>query len=127
MDNTLRHEPDDGLPPGEIDDLRSTDRLGTTPAKLRATIRLVAFDDLSDVRYLHAQCLKNLAGGELTDEEFAVARSYIYSTKYVDALGAAVRRRQLFGSWIGEALVGTAGWSTMEDANTVARIRSITG
>jgi GNAT superfamily N-acetyltransferase len=90
-----------------------------------ASIRLVAFDHLSDVRYLHSQALKNLATGELSDEEFTAAKAIVYSPKYVDALGAAIGRRQFFGSWIGEALVGTAGWSTMDDADGVARIRSI--
>jgi GNAT superfamily N-acetyltransferase len=121
MEHTLLRESDDSVPSGGADD-----RIKPRQAvKIDAKVRHVAFDNLSDVRYLHAQSLKNLAGGELTDDEFAIAKAYVYSTKYVDSLGAAIRRRQLFGSWIGDVLVGTAGWSTMEDANTVARIRSI--
>jgi GNAT superfamily N-acetyltransferase len=121
MEHTLLRESDDSVPSGGADD-RVKPRQAV---KIDAKVRHVAFDNLSDVRYLHAQSLKNLAGGELTDDEFAIAKAYVYSTKYVDSLGAAIRRRQLFGSWIGDVLVGTAGWSTMEDANTVARIRSI--
>jgi GNAT superfamily N-acetyltransferase len=90
-----------------------------------AEMRHVTFDHLSDVRYLHSQALRNLASGELTDEEFTAAKAIVYSPKYVDALGTAIDRRQFFGSWIGETLVATAGWSTMDDAVTVARIRSI--
>jgi GNAT superfamily N-acetyltransferase len=69
--------------------------------------------------------LKNLATGEFSDEEFAIGKAHIYSSKYVEALSAAVGRRQFFGTWIGEALVGTVGWSTMDDTSSVARIRSI--
>jgi GNAT superfamily N-acetyltransferase len=90
-----------------------------------AKIRAVSFDNLSDVRFLHAQALKNLATGEFSDEEFAVGRAHIYSQKYVEALGAAVARHQFFGTWIGDALVGTVGWSMMDDSVGVARIRSI--
>jgi GNAT superfamily N-acetyltransferase len=90
-----------------------------------AKIRAVTFDNLSDVRFLHAQALKNLATGEFSDEEFAIGKAHIYSPKYVEALSAAVGRRQFFGTWIGEALVGTVGWSTMDDSASVARIRSI--
>jgi GNAT superfamily N-acetyltransferase len=103
----------------------------TTPGEIRralaisAVLKPVAFDNLSDVRYLHAHSLKQLASGELTDEEFAQAKAYVYSSKYLEGLGGAVRRNQFFGAWIGDALVGTAGWSTMLDHATVARIRSI--
>jgi GNAT superfamily N-acetyltransferase len=121
MENTLVRESDGSVPSGGAVEHATPGQA----VKIDSKVRLVVFDNLSDVRYLHAQSLKNLAGGELTDDEFAVAKAYVYSTKYVDTLGAAIRRRQLFGSWIGDVLVGTAGWSTMEDANTVARIRSI--
>jgi GNAT superfamily N-acetyltransferase len=90
-----------------------------------AEIRHVTVDQLSDVRYLHSQALRNLASGELNNEEFAAAKGIVYSPRYVDALGAAIVRRQFFGAWIGGTLVGTAGWSTMDDAVNVARIRSI--
>jgi GNAT superfamily N-acetyltransferase len=125
MDHTVRHETDDAPPSGSSDSRHKPSESNNPTVKLIAVVRPIAFDHLSDVRYLHSQSLKNLAGGELTDDEFAIAKAHVYSTKYVDALGAAIRRRQLYGSWIGEVLVGTAGWSTMEDASTVARIRSI--
>jgi GNAT superfamily N-acetyltransferase len=91
----------------------------------RAIIKSVAFDHLSDVRYLHAQSIKHLATGEFTDEELAAAKTVVYSPKYVDGLGAAIGRKQFFGAWIGETLVGTCGWSAMDDATPTARIRSI--
>jgi GNAT superfamily N-acetyltransferase len=90
-----------------------------------AVIRHVTFDNLSDVRYLHAQSIKNLASGEFSDEEVAAAKAHVYSPKYSEALSAAIGRQQFFGAWIGEALVGTAGWSALDDAAMVARIRSI--
>jgi GNAT superfamily N-acetyltransferase len=90
-----------------------------------AVIRLVTVDNLSDVRYLHAQSIKNLASGEFSDEEVAAAKDYVYSPKYSEALSAAIGRQQFFGAWIGGALVGTAGWSALDDSSTVARIRSI--
>jgi GNAT superfamily N-acetyltransferase len=88
-------------------------------------IRPLTLDNLSDVRYLHAQCIKNLASGEFSDEDYAAAKALVYSTKYSDALGAAINREQFFGTWIGSTLVGTAGWSVLDDAGSVARIRSI--
>jgi GNAT superfamily N-acetyltransferase len=90
-----------------------------------AVIRLVTFDNLSDVRYLHAQSIKNLASGEFSDEEVAAAKAHVYSSKYSEALSAAIGRHQFFGAWIGDALVGTAGWSALDETTTVARIRSI--
>jgi GNAT superfamily N-acetyltransferase len=90
-----------------------------------AIVRPVTFDNLSDVRYLHAQSIKNLASGEFSDEEVAATKALVYSPKYLDALGAAISRKQFFGAWIGEALVGTAGWSVLDETTTVARIRSI--
>ncbi len=90
-----------------------------------AVIRRVTIDNLSDVRYLHAQCIRHLASGEFSDDEVAAAKAHVYSPKYSQALGAAIGRQQFFGAWIGEALVGTAGWSALDETTTVARIRSI--
>jgi GNAT superfamily N-acetyltransferase len=107
----------------------ASDRASGNEARLAvaasAVIKLISYDNLSDVRYLHAQCIRNLASGEFSDDELAACRDHVYSPKYVEGLSGAVGRRQFFGAWIGDALVGTAGWSTMEDSATVARIRSI--
>jgi GNAT superfamily N-acetyltransferase len=90
-----------------------------------STIRLVTFDHLSDVRYLHAQSIKNLASGEFSDAEMAATKALVYSPKYSEALGVAIGRQQFFGAWCDKALIGTAGWSALDDSKTVARIRSI--
>jgi GNAT superfamily N-acetyltransferase len=111
----------------------SDDHVGTAPERdaarcalgEAASIRAVQFDDLSNVRYLHSQSVKILAGGQLSEDELASARDHIYSHKYVEGLGIAVRRNQFFGVWIGDALAGTGGWSTIDDSSSVARIRSI--
>ena len=89
-----------------------------------ADVRHVVFDDLSDVRYLHALALKDLASGEFSDEELASVKAVIYSDKYVNGLGSAISQQQFFGAWIGQALVGTCGWSVTDDA-IVARVRSV--
>jgi GNAT superfamily N-acetyltransferase len=89
------------------------------------TILPVTFENLSDVRYLHAQSVKNLASGEFSDDEYDAAKAMIYSSKYSESLSVAINRQQFFGAWINGALVGTASWSALDDTNTVARIRKI--
>jgi GNAT superfamily N-acetyltransferase len=119
-------EPRSELPPELARDTISPEHaLARRAVAASAIIKSVAFDHLSDVRYLHSQALKSLATGEFSDEDFAAAKAVIYSPKYVDGLGGAIGRKQFFGAWIGETLVGTSGWSMMDDSASTARIRSI--
>jgi GNAT superfamily N-acetyltransferase len=120
MENTLLDEPIDDHSGVHIE--RNVTRSALSEA---ATIRAVQFDDLSNVRYLHSQAIKIIAGSQMSEDELVSARDHIYSHKYVEGMSTAVRRNQFFGVWIGDTLAGTGGWSTIDDSSSVARIRSI--
>ena len=134
MDHSALHERFDG-PHGERSSARDpgsnlpaadqTADCARQALAASAVIKYISVDHLSDVRYLHAQAIKNLASGEFSDDESAAVKAVVYSQKYVSGLSAAIGRRQFFGAWIGDMLVGTAGWSAMDDSVAVARIRSI--
>jgi GNAT superfamily N-acetyltransferase len=125
MDHSIRQECADE----SLDDSTPNlvPNLVTTVSALAATVVIIpmTFENLSDVRYLHAQSVKNLASGEFSDDEYEAAKAMIYSAKYSEALSTAISRQQFFGAWIGGALVGTAGWSALDETHTVARIRKI--
>jgi GNAT superfamily N-acetyltransferase len=119
-------EPHSGVPPELARESVSPElSMARRAVAASAVIKGVEFDHLSDVRYLHAHSLKSLATGEFSDEDFTAAKAVIYSPKYVDGLGGAIRRKQFFGAWVGQTLVGTSGWSMMDDSASTARIRSI--
>lgn len=84
-------------------------------------IRPLAIDDMSNVRYIHAQSFR-LAGAALyTREEIEDFAAHVQTPGYVDQ----IRRETLLGGFIGRELVATGGWLPADDGGHVARISSV--
>jgi GNAT superfamily N-acetyltransferase len=90
-----------------------------------AEIRPIGIDDLSRVRYIHASSFRMLAAQHYSPDDVDAFTEYVYGMAYTDALAAALHREQLYGGWLEDELVGTAGWSSADDGGSMARIRYI--
>lgn len=84
-------------------------------------VRPVGIDEFSSVRYVHAAAMRISGGHTLSDSEILAFTGYVYSPAYAETLG----RLRLFGAYIGNELVGTAGWSVADDSGGSVRVRSV--
>ena len=84
-------------------------------------LRRLAVDDLSNVRYLHAQSFRCLVASEVDDDDAMAVLAQIASPDYGDHLLA---ERQILAFYQHE-LVGTAGWSFAPVGTPEARLVSI--
>jgi GNAT superfamily N-acetyltransferase len=90
-----------------------------------AEIRPIGLDDLASVRYIHATSFRMLAAQHYSPDDIEAFTEHVYAVPYTDALAAALHRQQLYGAWLEDELVGTAGWSSAEDGGTTARLRYV--
>jgi GNAT superfamily N-acetyltransferase len=90
-----------------------------------AEFRPIGLDDLASVRYIHASSFRMLAAQHYSPEDVDAFTEYVYGVDYTDALAAALHREQLYGAWLEDELVGTAGWASADDGRPVARLRFI--
>jgi GNAT superfamily N-acetyltransferase len=90
-----------------------------------AEIRPIGLDDLASVRYIHATSFRMLAAQHYSPEDIDGFTEHVYGVAYTDALAAALHRQQLYGAWLENELVGTAGWSSVDDGGPMARLRYI--
>lgn len=93
-------------------------RVGASTPIIHATI-----DHLSEIRYVHAQSLR-AAVLTWADEKQALAYAgSVYTPAYSAPIERAIGNRRLFAGSIDGRIVGTCGWSPMEDHSPVARVR----
>jgi GNAT superfamily N-acetyltransferase len=91
-----------------------------------AEVRLVAIDDLSAVRAIHAGALGMLAAGSnLGKDEIDTVAKHPYSASYSEHLTELVSAQRLLGAWVGGQLAGTCGWSPGDDVGKSARIGAV--
>jgi GNAT superfamily N-acetyltransferase len=90
-----------------------------------AEIRPIGLDDLASVRYIHATSFRLLAAEHHSPDDVDAFTEHVYGVAYTDALAGALHRQQLYGAWLEDELVGTAGWSSADDGRTAARLRYI--
>jgi N-acetylglutamate synthase-like GNAT family acetyltransferase len=84
----------------------------------RLQVRLIGFDDFSDLRYLHATSLTAHTAAALSEAEIASFVALVYSPCYPDML----LREEVYGGWIDGALVGTCAWHVDPNDSLAARI-----
>ncbi len=78
-------------------------------------------DDMSDVRYVHSAAFRVQAKAYLSQSEIQAFTDHVYSPRYGDKLAA----ENLTLAWLGDELIGTGGWTPVNDNGATARIRSI--
>lgn len=84
-------------------------------------VRPVGVDEMSTIRYIHANAMRQLAGACYPEEEIAAFVKLVYSPPYADTVLA----ESLIGGFLGSELVATAGWTPADDRGRSARIRSL--
>ncbi len=87
------------------------------------SIAPVSIDELSTVRYIHAQSLRSAAAGWASDDELALYAAHIYSPDYAEAIEHAIAASRLGGGYVADQLVATCGWTPVDEDTVVARIR----
>jgi GNAT superfamily N-acetyltransferase len=101
-------------------------RFGPSAAPASAAeLRPIGLDDLASVRYIHASSFRMLAAQHYSPEDVDAFTEYVYGVSYTDALAATLHREQLYGAWLENELVGTAGWASADDGRPIARLRFI--
>ncbi len=93
-------------------------RVGADAAIIRANI-----DHLSTIRYVHAQSLRAAVLGWAGEK---LAQAYVdlaYSARYAQSIERAIAADRCFAAMIDRQIIGTCGWSPMEDNSPIARIR----
>lgn len=84
-------------------------------------LKPVGLDDYSAVRYVHSTSLRLQGMAYLTEDEIQAFTDFVYSTEYV----ASLMQDNLVAAWLGDELVGTAGWCPSDSNGSAARIRSV--
>jgi GNAT superfamily N-acetyltransferase len=91
--------------------------------KAAVTIATPSIDELSTIRYIHAQSLRRAATAWADEAEIAAYDGYIYAPDYAAGIEQAVHAARFFGAYLGGALIATSGWSSIDDDTASARIR----
>ncbi len=90
----------------------------TAPPVIRATI-----DQLSTIRYIHAQSLRAAVLNWAGEEEVQAYTAHVYAPAYSRSIETAIGAGRCLAALIDHQIVGTCGWSPVEDGNPVARVR----
>ena len=98
-----------------------TDRPTGGNLQLPIVIRAAGVDCWSDVRSLHALCVRRLSETTIEPAEAQAFTSWIYSPDYTSAL----MMHDVQVAWYDDVLVGTAGWVPYDDAGYSARITAV--
>lgn len=98
----------------------ATDILLDQPAEPGIEIRPVGIDDFAHVRYIHATAFRLLATPFL-DQSLAAACERFQTIEYTEDLMG----HDLSAAWVGDEMVGTAGWLPSNDQGISARITSV--
>lgn len=93
------------------------------PSRLATTIITPSIDELSSIRYVHAQSLRNVASAWTGAEDAAAYAELVYTPAYGGDIEHAIRASTFFSAYVGDQLVGTSGWSPVDGEDEVARIR----
>lgn len=84
-------------------------------------VRVASVDCWSDVRHLHALCIRRMAETSIEPSDADAFFNLIQSPDYTDVL----MTHDLQTAWYDDHLVGTAGWVPSDDAGTSARITAV--
>jgi GNAT superfamily N-acetyltransferase len=78
-------------------------------------------DDWASIRYVHSTSFRLLSASFCTPSEIDAFTSFVRSQTYTGRL----MRENLHTGWLGDELIGTAGWTPADDSGTQARITSV--
>ena len=81
-------------------------------------LKPVTIDDLASVRYIHKSSFEAFCGTNHSDEEVQAHIDMVNSQYYADH----ILSNNMYCAWIGDEMVGTAGWSPADDSGHTARI-----
>lgn len=84
-------------------------------------VRPVGLDDFAHARYVHSTAFRLLVAPFVEDAALKAASERFQGADYTDDLMA----QDLQAAWVGEEMVGTAGWITVDDHGRTARITSV--
>ena len=84
-------------------------------------IRPVGVDDWASIRYVHSTAFRLLSASFCTPNEIDAFTGFVRSQTYTDRL----MWENLHTGWLGDELVGTAGWAPADDSGAQARITSV--
>jgi GNAT superfamily N-acetyltransferase len=84
-------------------------------------IRPASLDDWASIRYVHSTSFRLLSASFCTPSEIDAFTSFVRSQTYTDRL----MWENLHTGWLGDELVGTAGWAPADDSGAQARITSV--
>ncbi len=87
----------------------------------KVVLKPVTLDDLASVRYVHGASFSFLSGPQHSEEEVQAQIDTINSKQYVDQILA----NNTYCAWIGDEIVGTAGWCPADDSGHTARINLV--
>ena len=93
----------------------------TIDSPLPVVIRAAGVDCWSEVRGLHALCIRSLSDSAIETSEALAFTGWIHSPDYT----AALMQHDVQTAWYDGLLVGTAGWVPSDDAGTSARITAV--
>lgn len=104
---------------------RSCMNAPSTPYSLKSAIVITqpTIDDLSTIRYIHAQSLRRAAAAWLDETAISAYDAFVYGPAYAADIEQALRKARFFGAYLNGQLIGTSGWSPIDDDTASARVR----
>jgi GNAT superfamily N-acetyltransferase len=87
----------------------------------RISLRPVSIDDISAIRYVHAEATRFCAARYLDEDDTKAMTASVYSEEYIHDLVAG----GLTGAWVGSEIVGTVGWKAAGAAPKTARLHML--
>jgi N-acetylglutamate synthase-like GNAT family acetyltransferase len=108
---------------GEFEYPRMAHVSSTGPTSLgeRLTLRPIAVDDFSNLRYLHATSLRAQTLDVLSEEEVEAFVKLVYSPEYATLL----MKEEVYGAWLDGELIGTVSWHAAGNGGSTASIGGI--
>ena len=81
-------------------------------------LRRLSVDDLSTARYIHAAAFASAAHGHYAAADIEAFDQFVRSARYADLMLG----NPAVAAWLGDEMVGTAGWSPGEVRSPTARV-----
>lgn len=95
----------------------------TPPRQIAVTIAAPTIDEMSTIRYIQAQSLRRAAAAWADEAEIAAYDAYVYAPSYAADIEAAMLASRFFGAYLDGQLIGTSGWSPVDEDTASARVR----
>jgi len=104
--------------------------MSETPCKVQkldlsnaVSIQHVEVDTISEIRKLQLDSYMKLYAPYATDSETSAFIHTLESAKFAEEVNRNINRRQIFGAFLDDRMIGIAAWSVSRDNHALSRLR----